>query len=258
MPFASFVLPAPNLVLATAVHNGHDLRPDLADLIEIPASTRLREEDPHTGALASRFASNVVVHRSRFEVDLNREREMAVYDSSQDAWGLDLWREPLADEAIAESLALYDRFYAELAAALDRLVAERGGFVLYDIHSYNHRRNGPAVEPDPPEENPVVNLGTGSLPERWKPVADIFVEEMRKTTFDGVALDVRRNVRFQGRQVARWVNENYGESSCALAIELKKVYMDEWTGEVFPDRLRQLGDALLSSVDGVERVWARA
>jgi len=258
MPFASFNLPAPDLVLATAVHNGHELRSDLADLIEVDEPTRLREEDPHTGALASRFASSVVVHRSRFEVDLNRERELAVYQTPKDAWGLDLWRKPLPDEATAESLFLYDRFYSELAEALDRMVAESGGFVLYDLHSYNHRRNGPDAEPDPPGENPVVNLGTGSMPEKWKPVADTFVEKMREATLDGVALDVRENVRFEGRQVARWVHENYGESSCALAIELKKVYMDEWTGEVLPDRLRQLGDALLSSVDVVERVWARA
>ncbi len=243
--------------MASAVHNGHDLRSDLADLIELDELTRLREEDPHTGALAARFESNVIVHRSRFEVDLNREGDLAVYRSPEDAWGLDLWRQPLSEEQTAESLALYDGFYADLGSALDRLVAERGGFVLYDIHSYNHLRSGPGADPDPPEENPVVNLGTGSLPEKWRPVSEAFVEQMRGATLDGVSLDVRENVRFEGRQVARWVHENYGETACALAIELKKVYMDEWTGEVYPDKLRQLGDALVSSVGAVERAWAR-
>jgi N-formylglutamate amidohydrolase len=258
MTFASFRLSEDDLVIATAVHNGHDLRPELADLIGLDESTRRREEDPHTGEVAARFGANVVVHRSRFEVDLNRERQEAVYRGPEDAWGLDIWDRPLTDDEVAESLLLYDGFYRDLASVLDTLVAGHGGFVLYDIHSYNHRRGGPEAEPDPPATAPTVNLGTGSLPERWKGVADVFVESMRENTLDGVELDVRENIRFQGRQVARWVHDDYGETSCALAIEIKKVFMDEWSGEVDHDRLRQLGDALTGSVGPVRRAWARA
>jgi N-formylglutamate deformylase len=257
MTFSSFNLPTPDVVIATAVHNGHDLRPELAALTKLDESTRLREEDPHTGSLASRFASNVVVHRSRFEVDLNRERDLAVYRSPEDAWGLDVWREPLSEEAVAECLGLYDSFYDDLASTLDGLVSNRRGFVLFDIHSYNHRRGGPDADPDPSDSSPVVNLGTGSLPEKWRPVADAFIMSMQAATMDGVALDVRENVRFQGRQVARWVNDKYGEVGCALAIEFKKVFMDEWTGDVDIDRLAELGDALAASLDPVEQAWAR-
>ena len=258
MEFASFNVSEPDVVITTAIHNGHDLRAGLAALSAIDDETRLREEDPHTGAIASRFANSVVVNRSRFEVDLNRDREEAVYTGPDDAWGLDVWRHDLTEGELAASLALYDRFYFDLAAVLDGLVADHGGFVLYDIHSYNHRRRGPDVEPDPAEESPVVNLGTGSLPEKWKPVADAFMESLRSTTFDGDRLDVRENVRFEGRQLARWVHERYGELGCALAIELKKVFMDEWTGEVDPERLSWLGDALLASGHDVRRAWELA
>jgi N-formylglutamate amidohydrolase len=258
MTYASFHMPAPDGVIAVAVHNGHDLRPDLADLVAIDDSTRLREEDPETGSVATRFGASVVVHRSRFEVDLNRERHHAVYLGPDEAWGLNLWSRPLTETQVAISLGVYDRFYVELAEVLDSFVSEQGGFVLYDIHSYNHRRGGPLAEPDPPAEAPTVNLGTGSLPERWKGVADVFIETMRERSLDGVALDVRENVRFNGRQLARWVHDNYGDTSCALAIEMKKVFMDEWTGAVDQDRLRQLGDALIGSTDPVRRAWARA
>jgi len=257
MDFASFNVPAPGLVLATAVHNGHDIRYELADLVKLDEATRLREEDPYTGLLASQLASNVIVHRSRFEVDLNRERDLAVYRSPDDAWGLEVWRESLTEKAIGESLALHDSFYADLRTVLDELVEERGGFVLYDIHSYNHRRGGPDAAPEPSGENPVINLGTGSLPEKWRPIADVFAESMGAAKLRGVALDVRENIRFQGRHVAGWVHENYGDVGCALAIELKKVFMDEWTGEVYLDRLDELGDALAASAALVERAWAR-
>ncbi|MGH8913682.1 MAG: N-formylglutamate amidohydrolase, partial [Acidimicrobiia bacterium] len=74
MDFCSFDAPAPDLVVATAIHDGHELRPELATVITLDGTTRLREEDPHTGLVASRFGISAVVHRSRFEVDLNRER----------------------------------------------------------------------------------------------------------------------------------------------------------------------------------------
>jgi N-formylglutamate deformylase len=34
--------------IATAIHNGHDVRPDFAAELALPEPDRLREEDPHT------------------------------------------------------------------------------------------------------------------------------------------------------------------------------------------------------------------
>ena len=258
MEFASFNLSEPDVLVATAVHNGHELRPALAAMSALDDATRLREEDPHTGRIATEFPNNVVVHRSRFEVDLNRERDEAVYRRPEDAWGLELWQQDLNDEEVSASLTLYDGFYLDLAACLDRIVADQGGFVLYDIHSYNHRRLGPDALPEPEEGSPLINVGTGSLPEKWKPVADAFIESLRSNTFDGARLDARENVRFEGRQVASWVHESYGDVGCALAIELKKVFMDEWTAALDPGRLSSLGDALIATGPGVRRAWALA
>lgn len=255
MEFSSFHTSASDVVVATAVHNGHELRSEIAALMALDEATRLREEDPYTGSVASRFGVSAVVHRSRFEVDLNRERDAAIYREPDDAWGLEVWEAPLSERKVSRSLVLYDRFYAELASVLDGMVAEFGGFVLYDIHSYNHRRAGPDGAPDPIADSPTVNLGSGSLPVKWKRVADVFVETMRTRTLDGEALDVRENVRFRGGHLSRWVNEKYGDTGCALAIELKKVFMDEWTGELDAHRLDQLSEALLASVDPVRREY---
>ena len=258
MDFASFNLSGSGDVIALAVHNGHDLRPDLARRIGPDESTRLREEDPHTGLVASLFEPNVVVHRSRFELDLNRPREKAIYLDPADSWGLDVWPERLDEEQVSRSLELYDDFYDRLGSFLDTMVSEEGGFVLYDIHSYNHRREGPGGPPAPPEENPTVNLGTGTLPERWKTVADAFVETMRQARFNHAPLDVRENTRFRGGHLAAWVHQHYGEVGCALAIELKKVFMDEWSGELYPDRLAELGNALVASAGPVRQAWTVA
>lgn len=243
-------------VVATAVHNGHELRPEIARSMRLESESRLREEDPHTDFFATAFDTSVIVHRSRFEVDLNRPRASSIYVEPADAWGLQLWKEPLSIEVQQKSLSLYDKFYADLSVLLDDVVETSGGFVLYDLHSYNHRRSGPQFPAEPAGENPVVNLGTGSLPDRWRDVADAFLESMRGERMGVDFLDVRENVKFRGRQVAAWVHENYGEVGCALAIEMKKVWMDEWSGTVAVDLQQVLREALLTSVEPVAAAWS--
>jgi N-formylglutamate deformylase len=213
-------------------------------------ATRRREEDPHTGTLAMALPSSLVVNRSRFEIDLNRPRDDAVYRSPDDAWGLELWASEPDPDTISTSLSLYDAFYRKLGAVVERLADLHGGFVLYDIHSYNHRREGPGAEPAPVGENPELNLGTASLPPKWKPVAETFLETARWEGLDG-----RENVKFQGRQVAAWVHERYGDVACAIAIEFKKSFMDEWTDEIYDTRYEHIRKFVRDSTEPVLESW---
>ena len=36
--------------------------------------------------------NRIIVNRSRFEVDINRPRDKAVYITPEDAWGLHIWK----------------------------------------------------------------------------------------------------------------------------------------------------------------------
>src|SRR5262249_53172094 len=99
-------------IVATAIHAGHLLREDAARLIALDEAQRLREEDPFTDELAIVAPTRLIGRRSRFEVDLNRPREQAVYRQPADAWGLHVWETPLGEAFVAESLAVYDAFYA--------------------------------------------------------------------------------------------------------------------------------------------------
>lgn len=60
-------------------HNGHAIRRDMDDLMAISAEQRLREEDPFTEFVTRDIPNRIAFHRSRFEIDLNRAREAAVY-----------------------------------------------------------------------------------------------------------------------------------------------------------------------------------
>jgi len=226
----------PGPVVATAIHDGHDLRPEVAAAMRLSEPDRLREEDPFTGQAVTGVPTHIIAHRSRFEFDLNRGAEDAVYESAEQAWGMDVWGGTL-DPAIAErSLAIHAAYYRMLGALLDGLAERERRFVLIDVHSYNHRRDGPEGDPTAQEEAPDINIGTFSMPrDHWAFLIDPLIEAMRGFDFNGRHLDVRENVAFQGKgEQARFVHTRYPEQGCAIALEFKKFFMDEWTGKPDP------------------------
>ena len=239
-------------LIATAIHDGNNLRPELLPLINLSVSERLREEDPFTAGWTGVAPTRLIGLLSRFEVDLNRPRDKAVYLTPEDAWGLSVWKEPLGAECVERSLTVHDAFYDEVRGLVQRLVRRYGRVVVLDLHTYNHRREGPTAPAANPQENPEVNIGTGTMQRvRWAPLVDRFIEDLRGFDFMGRRLDVRENVKFYGGHFPKWIHESFPKSVCVLSVEFKKFFMDEWTGE--PDRM-QLGlikRALKSTVWGI-------
>jgi hypothetical protein len=226
----------PGPIVATAIHDGHELRPEVADTMALAELERLREEDPFTGKSIVGVPTHIVVHRSRFEFDLNRPPDGALYRTADQSWGLEVWKDGFDDDLAERSLAIHSEYYRMLGALLDGIAARHDRFVLIDVHSYNHRREGRQGPPTPQEEAPDINIGTFSMPrEHWDFLIDPLIAALRKFDFNGRRLDVRENVAFQGKGYqARFVHERYPLRGCAIALEFKKFFMDEWTGQ--PDR----------------------
>ena len=226
-------------VLATAIHDGHGLRAEVAAAMALAEGERLREEDPHTGHAVRGVPTHAIACRSRFEVDLNRAATDAVYRTPEQCWGLDVWRAPPDDAMVARSLELHAAYYAMLGGLLDDIARRHGRYVLLDVHSYNHRRNGPGTPPTPQDAAPDINIGTFSMPRgEWAFLLDPLMEAMRGFDFNGRRLDVRENVAFQGKgEQTRFVHARHPGVGCAIAIEFKKFFMDEWSGEPDPAEL---------------------
>ncbi len=62
-PLAVFAGDPASALVATAIHAGHDVRPEVGSRLAIDEATRLREEDPFTDRITECAASRVVVHR---------------------------------------------------------------------------------------------------------------------------------------------------------------------------------------------------
>jgi N-formylglutamate amidohydrolase len=250
-PFSITAGPGP--LVAAAIHDGHATHPDTLPHFALDDAGRLREEDPFTAELTTVAETRIVGQRSRFEIDLNRPPDKAVYRTPEDAWGLQVWTDGVPEAVVERSMGIYDRFYDAVERLLAEKIREYGAVVVYDLHSYNHRREGPEGPIADPEANPEVNVGTGTLPTRWGPLVDRFMADLREGAREaGLGdLDVRENVRFQGGHFPTWIHDRFGDDACVLAVEFKKTFMDEWTGE--PDRghLGKLKEALAHTVPGV-------
>ena len=239
-------------LMATAIHAGHEMRHELLPLMLLEEFERAHEEDPYTDFWVKAVPTWFVPTHSRFEVDVNRPRDEAVYRTPEMAWGLPVWKRPLAHEEVEASLVEYDAIYSELKRILDRLAKHHRRILILDLHAYNYRREGPDSPPADPETHPEVNIGTGSMDrELCGHIVERFMKDLRAYDFLGRHLDVRENVKFRGRQLAQWIHSTYPGVACVIAVEFKKFYMDEWTGVGDIEQIQAIRDALRSTLPGL-------
>jgi hypothetical protein len=92
----------------------------------------------------------------------------------------------------------------------------------------------------------------------WAPLVDRFMGSLQEADYLGRHLDVRENVNFRGRHLARFVHTHFPRSGCCLAIEIKKIFMDEWTGALNEAAFEALLAAFRATLNRIEAVpWTR-
>lgn len=238
-------------LVGAAIHSGHAVRDELHKYMNLSESERLREEDPYTDLWAEVAPNTIRVFRSRFEVDLNRSPSKAIYLKPADAWGLQVWKQKLPEEMVRQSMLAYEQFYESVKTMLQQIIHRYGYVIVLDIHTYNHKREGIHGPEANPIENPEVNIGTSNMNRSlWAPVVDSFMEDLRQFNFNGRHLDVRENIKFKGGHFSNWIHSQFPES-CSIAIEFKKFFMDEWTGECYPEQHQLIHKALSSATKNI-------
>lgn len=234
-------------VITAAIHDGHDIRKELRPYLNLTEHDRMRQEDPYTGYLADISDSHIIVHTSRFEVDLNRTREKAVYRNPEDAWGMSVWKWDLPGEQIKKSLGIYDEFYKNVRSLIHHAIDRYGYFIILDLHSYNYRTEN-AYAGYPSVLNPEVNLGTAFMTPAWRTIAQIFTQSFSRHLVAGHHPEIREDIKSKGGEFSRWVNRNFGDFGCSLSVELKKNFMDEWTGRGDIYHLNEIKEALQATI----------
>lgn len=236
-------------VLALAIHNGHEMHPDLLANCGISEADRLREEDPFTDVFANAFANKIIVYTSRFTVDLNRSPENAIYQNPEDCWGLKARINPIHDKLLAELKQGYEQWYTLLTYTVNRMLKKHPFLLVLDLHSFNHRRKGPDAEPDSQQDNPDIILGRNNMPSEHYPFVQSLKDKLDKKEIDGNPLDCRIDVKFTGGWVSRWLHHTYPKQVLCPAVEFKKIFMDEWSGNLNKEFQSKLSNVFSASVE---------
>ncbi len=246
-------------VLVTAIHAGHTIRPSLQPFLALGEEERLREEDPLTDYFLPVGDTVLRANRSRFECDLNRPVERCITTDPQETWGLRVWSDDLPDREIEASRALHREFYALIAERVEAMIAAHGEVLVLDLHSYNHRRDGPEGRSAPPQGNPDIDIGATTIDhEAHAGLLAAFAEGLSARPVRGTMPDVRVNVRWKdGGHFPEWLHARYGPKACVITLEYKKIFMDEWSGTADVLALQDLREGLQLAV-AKARDWLEA
>ncbi len=219
-------------ILALSIHNGHRMPEELLPSCGISSSTRLMEEDPFTCGFAGLFPNYIIPYNSRFAIDLNRSPDKAVYLKPEDAWGLPVRKADIPPELLDKLRKAHETWYKIVEYQIKRMLKTHNRLLVLDLHSYNHRRGGIDAAPDPQIDNPDIIIGRSNICKDQYPLVDKLQEMLNGAPFQGTTIDCRCDVKFTGGYFSRWVNATFPGSCMCLAIEFKKIFMNEWTGEL--------------------------
>ncbi|MFH2132856.1 MAG: N-formylglutamate amidohydrolase [bacterium] len=220
--------------ICTAIHDGHRLRASLAGNCLLTEAERRYEEDPYTGEMISAMPITLISLRSRYEYDLNRLPENCVYE---EAWGKRVWRKPLSQAEKEISLERHHMFYRILGALIKKLETLHGSCLVYDLHAYNHLRHARGT--------PLFNIGTEQLDtNRWDRVIQHWIRSLARVKLPDLETRSAVNEVFWGRgYLATFIKQHF-RHTLALPTEIKKVFMDEVSGDPEPRVLSELKAAL--------------
>lgn len=214
--------------VCTAIHDGSNIRTELLSKIALDEYERWYEEDPHTADFIASMPITLVAHDSRYEYELNRKHP--VYD---EAWGKKVWKKPLSKKELRLSTQKHKNYYKVTHTLIEKLESDFGASLVYDVHSYNHKRWDRKV--------PVFNIGAEKLDtKKYAKYIENWKSELEKIELKGVDVKAEINDVFFGRGYnLEYITKNF-KNTLVLATEISKIYCDEETGEIYPQIIKNI------------------
>lgn len=222
----------------TAIHDGSRVRETLIDNLVHDEYERWYEEDPHTALFIDAMPITIVARDSRFEYDLNRRPAEAIFET---AWGKRVWKKRLTTKERQVSLLKHQNFYKVVDALVAKLEEQFEGCVVYDIHSYNHKRWDRPV--------PLFNVGTENVDKgQFDQSITHWLKELDAITLTEIENVTAENDVFFGRgYFLKHIVERHAKT-LVLATEVKKIYCNELTGEDYPEVIKELQQKVKQAV----------
>ena len=225
-------------LICMALHDGSAFPFELEQHSLLASKDRILEEDPHTAKLVASQPIVISGLDSRYFYDLNRSPD---HCDQTTIFGQRIWKNdyhPLSSQAKQR----HERFYALAKALIDKLIELFGYCLIVDIHSYNYSRID--------RETPLFNLGTTRFQREEE---RLFVRQWKHVLggikFAGIKLPVAENDVFKGQgYFLQWVKREFPNTCLTIPIDIKKIYCDETTGEIYPLQFNRLAQELNKAI----------
>jgi len=212
--------------ICAAIHDGHQFRKELWDNCLHTEYDRWYEEDPETKNMIASHPIVIAGCDSRFEYDLNRAPEDAVFVT---AWGKQLWKTPLPEAQKQKSLAKHEAFYKVVHTLVKTIETKHKLAIVYDMHSYNWQRWD--------REVPTWNLGTINVDnERFGPDIEAWRQSLSEMQLpnDIKSTALINDTFFGNGYFLKYITNSF-KNTLVLATEIAKVYCNEYEQVNFPE-----------------------
>jgi hypothetical protein len=234
-------------LICVALHDGSAFPFELEQHSLLASKDRIFEEDPHTAKLVDSQPIVISGMDSRYYYDLNRHLD---YCDQTTVFGRRIWKNDFHPLSSLAKLR-HERFYFLVNALLDKLVELFGYCLIIDIHSYNYSRID--------RETPFFNLGTTKFKRAEE---HLFVRQWKQVLanikFPGVKLPVAENDVFGGQgYFLQWVQREFPKTCLTIPIDVKKIYCNEVTGEIYPLQFNRLIQELNKAIHSASVIYSK-
>lgn len=234
-------------VICTAIHAGKNMRSKILEHCALNDSERLYEEDPYTDQLIQAMPITLVGMDSRYEYDLNRPISSCIYNT---AWGKKVWSKKLTPKYRSESIQKHQSFYRVLDSLITVIEERFGASLIFDIHSYNYLRRDDLC--------PTFNLGTEQIDkDRWGNIIDHTLKTFSRVELPNMPVSILENSVFFGRGYLSSHVYSRFQNSLVLPLEIKKVFMDELSGSVYPLVMQAMGEQFKLALIDISALFSR-
>lgn len=232
-------------LVCVALHDGSGFPSELEPHCLLTSKERIFEEDPHTAKLLVSQPIVVSGRDSRYYYDLNRSPE---HCDQTTVFGRQIWKNnvhPLSTLAKQR----HEKFYTLIKSLIEKLIELFGYCLIVEVHSYNYSRID--------RETPLFNLGTANFKRKDE---YLFVQKWTQVLADiklpGVKLPVAVNDVFLGQgYFLQWVQREFPETCVTVPLDIKKIYCNEVTGEIYPLKFRRLTQELNKAIHSATMIF---
>ena len=249
-------------VVGTAIHDGHALPPGFAAGMAIArrGAACARRIPTRSSSSATCPTASSCISRASPSISTGIATA-AIYLKPEQSWGVQVFSQPPSADLVRQAMRIHDRLLRDLRTFLRQLEEQFGRFV---------RPRRPQLQPPPRRTGRPAGQRRSDAAGQHRHLLD------GPAALGACGRSVHRAAaRVRVPRPSRWTcartspsrgaasrpasfTTSFPRTGCAIAVEFKKFFMDEWTGEADPEALDAIRAMIRSTLPLLEEILERS